>query len=143
MKLGLMGTLVGASLLGLVACAQIYDAQGKSCVFSSDCANGYVCVEYIDEDEDESEECLLTDNVGDCIKAACIREPEGSEDIVPPVEWVCGDKQYGRGDTCDCGCGAVDPDCLWQLQTGECGPAGCRTNGCQRCVEGDSIVICK
>ena len=29
---------------------------------------------------------------------------------VPP-EWTCEPCHYGTGDGCDCGCGAVDPDC--------------------------------
>jgi len=28
-----------------------------------------------------------------------------------PVQWSCKLSQYGTGDGCDCGCGAVDPDC--------------------------------
>lgn len=28
-----------------------------------------------------------------------------------PVEWTCTDAQYNDGATCDCACGAVDPDC--------------------------------
>jgi hypothetical protein len=29
----------------------------------------------------------------------------------PPAEWTCNPNFYGDGDSCDCGCGAVDPDC--------------------------------
>lgn len=29
----------------------------------------------------------------------------------PPREWVCPAGYYGFGDGCDCGCGALDPDC--------------------------------
>lgn len=28
-----------------------------------------------------------------------------------PREWTCDPAAYGRGDGCDCGCGALDPDC--------------------------------
>jgi hypothetical protein len=30
--------------------------------------------------------------------------------LAPPPEWTCGDYFYANG-VCDCGCGAVDPDC--------------------------------
>jgi len=29
----------------------------------------------------------------------------------PPVEWVCDGTYYFDGGICDCGCGALDPDC--------------------------------
>ncbi len=28
-----------------------------------------------------------------------------------PVQWSCQSAKYGSGDGCDCGCGALDPDC--------------------------------
>ena len=29
----------------------------------------------------------------------------------PPATWTCSEVTYGTGDGCDCGCGALDPDC--------------------------------
>jgi len=31
--------------------------------------------------------------------------------ICAPASWTCAPFYYGDGGTCDCGCGAVDPDC--------------------------------
>ncbi len=31
----------------------------------------------------------------------------------PPPEWTCGDDNYNSNDGCHCGCGALDPDCLF------------------------------
>jgi hypothetical protein len=38
-----------------------------------------------------------------------------------PPDWACGPQYYSAGDGCDCGCGALDPDC---------GGAGCAAPGC-------------
>ena len=40
----------------------------------------------------------------------------------PPREWFCPSVLYGDGVGCDCGCGAVDPDC---------GGEGVVTYGCE------------
>lgn len=37
-----------------------------------------------------------------CVDGQC--ESEGDE-------WICESAYYGSGDGCDCGCGAIDPDC--------------------------------
>lgn len=34
-----------------------------------------------------------------------------------PAAWTCSDSYYGTGDGCDCGCGAVDPDCSSALSS--------------------------
>jgi hypothetical protein len=41
------------------------------------------------------------------------RNEEGRHDPVVPVQWTCDQFRFAQGDdVCDCGCGAVDPDCL-------------------------------
>ena len=40
-----------------------------------------------------------------------------------PTAWTCQPTQYGALDSCDCGCGAVDPDCLFSFL----GISGCKT----------------
>jgi hypothetical protein len=32
-----------------------------------------------------------------------------------PSAWICGEAAYGGGDACDCGCGALDPDCEFDV----------------------------
>jgi hypothetical protein len=45
----------------------------------------------------------------------------------PPPEWTCDSFYYGDGGGCDCGCGALDPDCRGTT------PAAC--DGCWHCGE--------
>lgn len=45
----------------------------------------------------------------------------------PPPEWICDWFYYGDGSSCDCGCGAIDPDCRGST------PSSC--NSCWGCGE--------
>lgn len=64
-----------------------------------------------------------------CRKAVCDRRHDGTTGPTLPVnpteltngQWKCPWDRYGAEDGCDCGCGALDPDC---------DPAGCDTAGC-------------
>ena len=47
--------------------------------------------------------------------------------IVVPSTWKCSSTYYGAGDGCDCGCGAVDPDC-----------ADAKATSCKYCAESGS-----
>lgn len=44
------------------------------------------------------------------------------EDSAPPVAWTCDPESYGDGSVCDCGCGAIDPDCEGDLPLVGCEP---------------------
>jgi len=46
----------------------------------------------------------------------------------PPASWTCDVAYYGSDDGCDCGCGALDPDCLSKLG-GACDPNACGETG--------------
>jgi hypothetical protein len=46
----------------------------------------------------------------------------------PPADWTCYPQYYGMDDGCDCGCGAVDPDCYTQYSTA-CDPDACGESG--------------
>jgi hypothetical protein len=46
--------------------------------------------------------------------------------------WTCPWDRYASGDGCDCGCGAIDPDCG---QTGGCSDARCFDAACVRCSD--------
>jgi hypothetical protein len=43
-------------------------------------------------------------------------------------DWQCNKSYYGTNDGCDCGCGAVDPDC----NGGGCTGPGCKSSACKR-----------
>lgn len=69
---------------------------------------------------------------GDCVHFASTAISAGGV----PLDWTCGDTSYGTGDGCDCGCGAVDPDCVSASADacdycdggGSCGDAACPGN---------------
>jgi hypothetical protein len=45
------------------------------------------------------------------------------------LTWTCDVDSYGTDDGCDCGCGALDPDCAGQ----GCKEPGCMTEACEAC----------
>jgi hypothetical protein len=50
-----------------------------------------------------------------------------------PPEWNCVESRYAGGQGCDCGCGALDPDCLDETvdSCDNCGPPGsCSSLNC-------------
>lgn len=51
-----------------------------------------------------------------------------------PSEWLCPKEYYARGDGCDCGCGAFDPDCGRDANASACdfcnAPGSCATLSC-------------
>ena len=52
--------------------------------------------------------------------------------------WGCGVEHFNTRDGCDCGCGELDPDCLWKTQAVGC-PAStpaCSVRG--ECVSASS-----
>jgi hypothetical protein len=70
-----------------------------------------------------------------CWRAKCNVRHDGSgavlNDMVPPFNgWTCIATAWGGGDGCDCGCGAVDPDCK-SSQT--CTAPACNASECKTC----------
>jgi len=61
--------------------------------------------------------------------------------------WTCGKylfgDNYGDGETCDCGCGIVDPDCASPSRN-ECDTCyyGCSSDGCPGPIDADNNAIC-
>jgi len=51
--------------------------------------------------------------------------------------WTCDDKYFGDGGLCDCGCGAIDPDC----DAGGCASPDCMDSGCDVCRDGSGQMI--
>jgi hypothetical protein len=63
------------------------------------------------------------------------------EDGAPirPASWSCAMADFAGGDGCDCGCGALDPEC-----TGGCADPGCRAPGCGQCwARGGAAFECR
>lgn len=54
-----------------------------------------------------------------------------TDEACPPEGWTCNPAWFAAGDSCDCNCGAYDPDCDdAQLLVGGCGENGaCDTSG--------------
>jgi hypothetical protein len=58
--------------------------------------------------------CKVCNAVGSCNGAECPGRIEASNPILcepVPVGWTCPHRNYDDGQSCDCGCGAADPDC--------------------------------
>ncbi len=94
--------------------------------FDPDCKSAY-CTE-VGCEEPTCDYCMKdlssSDAGGDPVRIAC-----GS--------WTCADKYYGNGGLCDCGCGALDPDC-----GGEgCAEPGCQDNACEVCFNASGLMI--
>lgn len=79
-------------------------ADGMTC----DCGCGAIDLDCPDDSIDSCEECYM------CGSATCPNkiDPEDIASCIPPPNgWTCAAEQYGNGYGCDCGCGALDPDC--------------------------------
>jgi hypothetical protein len=74
-----------------------------------------------------SEECDGGDD------AACPGQCQPDCTCFPPLSWTCDPGYYGADDGCDCGCGALDPDCV-DATVGSCqfcdDPGSCGTGPC-------------
>jgi len=72
------------------------------------CGCGVVDIDCADATRASCEDCDETS----CSPFACaVVEEDNSHCLSPPTMWVCSDRLYGDGTRCDCGCGAIDPDC--------------------------------
>ncbi|MCC6619695.1 MAG: trypsin-like peptidase domain-containing protein [Deltaproteobacteria bacterium] len=77
-------------------CNPAWYAAGDDC----DCACGVY-----DPDCDDPELRVINCQRG----SGCFAD--GTCELPVPATWTCPIGWYGEGDDCDCGCGAVDPDC--------------------------------
>jgi hypothetical protein len=74
-----------------------------------------------------------------CGTGACTHE------ACPPEGWTCNPAWFAAGDSCDCNCGAYDPDCDdAQLLVGGCGENGaCDTSGqCEIKANTGGVAAC-
>lgn len=73
-----------------------------------------------------------------CVDGAGADSVDGGVADSGPAEtgWSCDPAWQGGADGCDCGCGAVDPDCVG----GGCAEMGCRAPDCRYCwVDGRRV----
>jgi len=55
--------------------------------------------------------CQLCDS-SSCDQFGCqVEATDNAHCVNPPLGWTCSPRLYHDGSRCDCGCGAVDPDC--------------------------------
>jgi hypothetical protein len=60
------------------------------------------------------DECEVCNAPGSCNGAECpgrIDESDTTDCTAPTSGWVCEERRFEDGETCECGCGALDPDC--------------------------------
>jgi len=78
--------------------------------------------------------CRLCNANGSCAtNCTQISPTDGTTCTDIPATWRCSPGFFGRGDGCDCGCGAVDPDCVDATQAAceFCGnPGSCAVTQC-------------
>jgi hypothetical protein len=71
-----------------------------------------------------------------CSESGCGRCHDASGRRVQCEDFACGFEQQG-GDSCNCGCGAPDPDC----GSGGCSGPGCRAPACATCIDADGAPM--
>jgi len=77
-----------------------------------------------------------------CTAASCeadgcdVRHDEGGA-AIRPVAYSCDEATFGTLDGCDCGCDAIDPDCL----ADGCTEPGCKQDACQRCRDEEGAAL--
>jgi hypothetical protein len=95
-----------------------------------DCGCGFLDPDCSGHGVDACDKC---DESGSCSRQGCPGNisPSANDSCnkVPPADWTCGAWQYADQTTCDCGCGAPDPDCATD------NPRECEVCACGHCPE--------
>jgi hypothetical protein len=122
------GTTLGD--MGLDACVSMFCCeQVATCTFDySDVDGCNTCI--------EAGAGARCDGLLGCLVDNC--------NVLPPA-WSCDIANYGSGDGCDCGCGAIDPDCP-NTMIGSCEfcdtMGGCGTGACPANIDPNDIATC-
>jgi hypothetical protein len=82
--------------------------------------------------------CEFCNEPGSCGTGTCPAniDPDDNSTCTVPATWTCNVGYYGTLDGCDCGCGALDPDCsdvtadacVHCNDPGSCGTGTCPAN---------------
>jgi hypothetical protein len=123
-------------------CAHCFDSKGaENACQRGACAAGYqndgVCDCGCRQDDPD---CLTGNTCVEpgCSADGCARCHDTAGASASCSDWVCGLELQGGHDGCNCGCGALDPDCA----TGQgCAEAGCFTSGCVTCRSADGAPM--
>lgn len=102
----------------------------------------------IDCKHDDIEDCEICNAPNACSGAECpgrISEDDPTHCTATPVEWNCNDRLYADESSCDCGCGAPDPDCE-DDSIDSCDacdlPGGCSNSDCPGSIDPDNNALC-
>lgn len=78
-------------------------------------------------------ECEVRHNCGNGVTEVSDDCTQPNPSTLTGGQWRCPWGSYGGGDGCDCGCGAMDPDC----EGDGCREAQCHVVACERCNDED------
>lgn len=73
-----------------------------------------------------------------CEAGGCDVRHDATGAAIRPDDYSCDEATFDALDGCDCGCGAIDPDCIGN----GCTEPGCKEDACARCRddEGEPLV---
>jgi hypothetical protein len=97
---------------------------------------------------DTIDDCEVCDAPNSCSGAACpgrISEDDTTHCQALPMGWTCPGRLYADGSSCDCGCGALDPDCKDETidSCDACDvPNGCSNSDCPGSIDPDDNSTC-
>lgn len=138
---GLEGCLAGAPPLDTVARVDHADCRALLAGFRAlyRCRAGLACPVLLDENFDacpRESRTVLDLLISDA--HLCLR---GRAPVQVPTTWTCNEFYYagGAADGCDCGCGAIDPDC--ERGSG-CAESGCYEASCEYCYTNNMDLGC-
>lgn len=106
------------------------------------CGCGVVDIDCPDESDASCEVC----DRSSCSPFGCAVEPDDNAHCPePPPVWKCSARLYHDGSRCDCGCGAIDPDCE-SLGVDACdkcdAPGSCSAQPCPSFINAESNDRC-
>lgn len=110
-----------------------------------DCGCGTYDPDCADHDLDTCEVC---NTFGSCNPGACpgkIDEGDTYRCVPPPAGWTCAESAYHDGSVCNCGCGALDPDCATDdpSECNTCNSVGsCSASNCPGSIDEADNTIC-
>ena len=113
--------------------------DGSQC----DCGCGFSDPDCGDAGIDACETCNAE---GSCSGQACpgLIDPAAIQACThptPPSGWLCAHESYADGQSCDCGCGVLDPDCRTDTP-GSCNNCLCDPENCAGTVDPEDTSRC-
>lgn len=100
----------------------------------------------VDCPDDKASSCEVCDT-SSCWPLHCdkIAADDNAHCSAPPPSWNCSARLYHDGTRCDCGCGALDPDCS-STDVDACdkcdSPGSCAAHACPSTITPDNNALC-